>query len=152
MSPHLSIVEACHSFCVSAEPSICNHSGPNHSSHTSMAWQQGPQLSANPNDLVTGMLKDSPLDRLCCFVRSDGLVHASMPCPFCCQLYTVQQVRKRGSNTVTALRRVLMTAAEPLVHSHTYLPTYQPRNLGTEKRSFGKEGGTYLPSLYPYLG
>lgn len=48
----------------------------------------------------------------------------------CCLWYTVQQVRKRGSNTVTALRRLLVTAAQPLVDSHTYLPRY----LGTEKR------------------
>lgn len=31
---------------------------------------------------------------------------------------------------MTALRRLLVTAAQPLVDSHTYLPRY----LGTEKR------------------
>lgn len=65
--------------CFCSSPSICNQSGPNHPSHTSMAWQQGLQLSANPNDLVTGILKDRSLDRLCCFVRSDGL---GSPCFF----------------------------------------------------------------------
>lgn len=36
-------------------------------------------INGKPNDLVTGKLKEDPLNRLCCFVRSHGLVHASMP-------------------------------------------------------------------------
>lgn len=63
------------------------HSSHTHGMATEMVTKQGfviagpppPSISpiiGKPNDLVTGKLKESPLSRLCCFVRSDGLIHA----------------------------------------------------------------------------